>query len=225
MKRALLYGFLLFGCLHLQGQDRLLIGALPGMNLSKGLIKEWKATLGIETRQSFINGPTDALETDFGYILTDFSLIASRKLGHSNGLAAGYLLRFRGEAVFHRFLQQLTLVRKLRAFRAALRLAADQTFSASGPATWRFRTRGTGIFPLNGQAVDAREFYFKLNHEYLHIFRADRYILEIRAVPLLGFAINDNNKLEAGLDYRLGGLAGDRIAQSIFVAAKWYLTL
>jgi len=50
------------------------------------------------TKGAFGEGPNEA----YDYVLTDVSLLASRKVGLNNKMAAGYLVRIRDGAVIHR---------------------------------------------------------------------------------------------------------------------------
>lgn len=44
----------------------------------------------------------------YGYLLTDYSAMVSRKIGLNNTLAGGYLVRVEDDAVEHRLIQQFT---------------------------------------------------------------------------------------------------------------------
>lgn len=164
-------------------------------------------------------------ETDFNYILSDMSLITSKKVGLSNSLAGGYLLRLRGDKVIHRAIQQFTLVKKYSNFRLSHRFSTDQTFEPEEPAELRLRYRITAELPFEGATVDRGEFYVKINNEYLNSFQGKAYDLEIRAVPLLGFVFTDNNKIEFGIDYRADSFLNKQLSSNIWLNINWFVTL
>jgi hypothetical protein len=140
-------------------------------------------------------------------------------------LAAGYLIRLRQQNTGHRLIQQFTIVRPYPSFRLAHRIAADQTFRDSEDVELRFRYRIATDFSLSGQKVDRREFYAKISNEYLNALQEGDYDLEVRLVSLLGFAFNDNNKLEGGIDYRLDGFIRNAGRSSFWFVVNWYVSL
>jgi hypothetical protein len=95
------------------------------------------------------------------------------------------------------------VVQRLSGWLFAHRVSSEQTFSSVERPEFRLRYRITSEIPLNGVSVDEGEFYVKINNEYLNSLQANKYDLEIRLVPLLGYDITDNFKLELGLDYRV----------------------
>ena len=139
-------------------------GALPSVNLNSKLKNEWFLNTKIESRQLFRSGifNGDVFEK-YKYVLTDFSLIAAKKVGLNSRLGAGYLIRLEGDKVYHRFIQQYIIVQKLSGFRLAHRFLSDQTFSKSEKPDFRIRYRITSEIPLNGESVDRGEFYLKIN--------------------------------------------------------------
>lgn len=206
------------------GQHTYSFGLLPGINVNKKLGNDWRINGKVETRLNLSEGAfAEGGETGFEYQLTDVSLILSRKVGLNNSLAGGYLIRLRRSGqISSRFIQQFTMVSKYNAFRLAHRLAADQTFSADDPVSLRARYRVAIDLALSGQSVDPKEFYFKLEHEYLGIFQGDDFELETRLVPTLGYALTDSNKLEWGLNYRLSPLFQNDPESNFWLAVNWY---
>jgi hypothetical protein len=163
------------------------------------------------------------VSSDAYFLLTDFALSVSRKTGLKNALAGGYLVRLREGQVFHRFIQQYTMVKRYETFRMANRLSSDQTFSSDEPWELRLRYRITAEIPLNGQSIDPGEFYLKLNNEYLNSWQEKEPDLEVRLVPLAGFVFRDNNKLEFGLDYRLSSFIDGSSRNSFWLNIGWYV--
>jgi hypothetical protein len=207
-------------------QDTYLLGTLPSLNLNKGINSDWSLNFKAESRLRFLQGEFGGdAHPDLNLQLADFALTASRKTGLNNALAAGYLIRLRGEQTFHRFSQQFTLVRRYEAFRLAHRFLSDQTFNADTSWELRLRYRITAEIPLNGQSVDPGEFYLKLNNEYLSSWQEGEPDLEIRLVPLAGHEFADNNKLEFGVDYRLSSFIDGSSRNSLWFNIGWYFKI
>lgn len=223
MNTRLLLLWLLFCGGQAVAQHSYRIGVLPSINLNKKLPDRWSINLKIESRQRFQQGNFDTPSgLDYTYVLTDFSLLAAHKLGLNAKLSVGYLLRLRNGLFVHRAIQQYAIVQKLTGFRLAHRLAADQTFTPNAATEFRARYRITLELPLNGQEADTKEFYIKINHEYLNSLEGGQYDLELRLVPLLGYSFTDKHKIETGLDYRISSFIEQRPSHSFRWAINWY---
>jgi hypothetical protein len=217
---------LIFFTGKIAAQDTYLWGTLPSLNLNTGIGGDWSLNLKAETRLRFMQGEFGGSATsDLNFQLADFALTASRKTGLNNALAGGYLIRFRGEQTFHRFIQQFTIVKRFETFRMAHRFSSDQTFQSESPWELRVRYRIAAEIPLNGQSVDPGEFYLKLNNEYLNSWEEGEPDLEIRFVPLAGYEFTDNNKVEFGLDYRLSSFIDGNSRNSFWFNIGWYLKI
>ena len=208
---------LLFHCAS-NAQDNFQFGLLPVLNINKKIGEGFRLNFKTEAREVLYRES----DFDFQHELTDFSLILSRKTGLNNSIAAGYLLRFRGGKTFHRTIQQFTITRKYPSFRLAHRFSSDQTFTESESMEFRVRYRISGQFPLNGQSLDAKEFYLKTNNEYLNSFEEDDYDLEIRLNLILGFEFNDNSKVELGIDQRFDSFLEDQLRMKSWLIMAWY---
>jgi hypothetical protein len=205
-------------------QDTYLLGTLPSLNLNKGISSDWSLNFKSEIRLHFLQDEFGGNPSaDLHFQLADFAITASRKTGLNNSMGGGYLVRLRGEQIYHRLIQQFTLVKQYETFRLAHRFSADQTFTGDEPWELRFRYRIAAEIPLNGQSVDAGEFYLKLNNEYLNSWQSGDPDLEIRMVPLAGFVFKDNNKLEFGLDYRLSSFINGGSRNSFWLNIGWFL--
>ncbi len=187
------------------------LGGISTINLHHKLKSNWSYNTKFDSRQLIQNGDFKGVsESEFQYLSTDLSLISARKILLNSRVAGGYLIRLREGEFFHRFIQQFTVVQKITGYRIAHRFVSDQTFSSAASPTFRLRYRVCSEIPLHGEGVDANEFYLKFNNEYLNIWRNAVYDLEVRLVPLLGYDIGGNKKIEAGLDYRVDSwLKGD----------------
>lgn len=208
------------------GQSTYVTGLLPSVNINQKLADPWRLNYKVESRLSAAKGNfSESFRVAPRHLLTDVSALISRKTGLNNTLAAGYLVRLEEGETGHRLLQQYTMVRKYATFRVGHRIATDQTFINNESAEVRLRYRVTFDIPLNGQEVDDGEFYLKINQELLNSLKGGAYDLEVRLVPLLGYAINDASKVELGLDYRLRRfLKGGPADHSLWMPLTWFIS-
>lgn len=197
-------------------------GLMPTINLNTKVSKAWKLNFSTQSR---INSPffEDDAPFEVDYTLTDFSVLASKNIGLSSKLAAGYLVRLRSDGrINHRLIQQLAFVSTLDKINLVHRFSMDQTFGDSDAVEIRMRYRiGTQI-ALRGDRLDAKEVYFKITNEYLNSFESGEYDLEIRVVPLIGFAITRTSKLEFGLDYRFDSFISESFRESYWTRLNWF---
>ena len=171
------------------------------------------------------NQATGETDSGFDYVLSDFSLLGAKKMGLSNSLAAGYLIRFRADQTIHRAIQQFSIVQRHNRFRMAHRFVTDQTFETGKSPQFRLRYRITAELPLNGEMTDPGEFYLKINNEYLNSLQNSSYDLELRLIPQLGFYFSDTNKLEAGLDYRIRGFLNEATEGFYWITLAWFIKI
>jgi len=204
--------FLLFVPLFTQDLD---LGFLPTFNLNVELSESWRLNSKLESR----------FQDKFSHALTDLAVVASREIGFNNKVAFGAMLRFRNGQTAQRVIQQFTLVRKYDAFRVSHRLASDQTWAKEEPPEVRARYRITAQIPLNGQSVNPREMYLKVGNEYLGSLELQELDLEIRLTPTLGYEFTDQNKIEVGLDYRLGSILQSSARQRMWYSVNWFLAI
>ncbi|SMD41706.1 Protein of unknown function [Aquiflexum balticum DSM 16537] len=201
-------------------------GLLPAFNLNKKLKNDWSLNSRIESRQLFLSGGSNEDRiSQYEYVLTDISMIAAKKVGLDSRIAGGYLMRIEDGEIIHRFSQQYTIVKRKFGFRLAHRFLTDQTISPVEKTEFRLRYRVTAEIPLNGKSVDPKEFYLRLNNEYVNSLQDFNYDLEIRLVPLLGYAINTKNKVEIGLDYRIDSFLANNPSQSFWTSLNWFIDL
>ena len=216
--------FLLFNNL-IFSQNKTL-GGIPQLNLNKILSEKWRLNLKIESRNKFYEfGKEFENLTKFQNINNDYSIIFSKRVGLSNSLAGGLLLRSGDKYFKSRYIQQLTFVNQYTFFRIAQRLLLDQTIRVNRPFEIRFRYRMTFELPINGRSIDNDEWYLKLNHEFLNCFKNKKYNLELRASPLLGFKFSDQNKFEFGFDYRNESLFPQISKHQFWLSLNWFVIL
>lgn len=208
-------------------QSNYSVGFLPSININKGLEKDWKLNFKTESRHVVKSGVfSEKSNSKYDYALTDFSIISSKKIGINKAIAFGYLLRIRDRSTFeNRMIQQFTATKNYSTFRLAHRIVTDQTFSKNEPTDFRLRYRLSIEIPLNGQSLDPKEFYYKLNHEYLNSLQGKVYDLEIRIVNFIGYEFSRKSKLEWGLDYRASSFINDNFSNRFWIAINWYWSL
>jgi len=226
IKWVLIFGILLLPFSAVWSQGVYSAGVLPQINLNISLPKDWRLNAKAESRQLFSEGQFEQnFKTAYRYDLTDIILIASKKTGVNNSLGAGYMIRFRNNEVVHRFIQQYSIVKKYDQFRLGHRISTDQTIRNNNPVQVRLRYR-TGVErALNGKDVDPEEFYFKLNNEYLFSIEGREADLELRLIPALGYAFNDNNKLEFGIDYRVNEFISGASRNQFWMYLGWFISM
>lgn len=220
----LLTGILLYSPVWSQ---EAIYGILPSLNINKALKKDWRINLKMEWRNSLhttprVEGHNNAGQ---GYLQTDYAFLVSKKVGLNNSLSGGFLLRYKDQKLIHRFMQQFTLFKKYATTRWAHRFAMDQTKSLTDPTKYRIRYRTTLEFPLSGTAVDVKEWYLKVNNEWLNTFQTRNQSVEWRFVPLIGYKFSERNKLESGIDFRKNHLNTPKQNNTFWLNINWYLTL
>jgi len=201
-------------------------GLLPSININKKLKKDWSVNFKIESRQLLEQGNLrDDNPIRYDYELTDFTWIAAKKIQINQTLAGGYLLRVRDQKPTHRFIQQYVITKNYTGFRLSHRFVADETFDENEPMELRLRYRLSTLFPLSGQSIDPKEFYIKVNHEYLNSFQSSDYDLEIRLIPFVGYVFNKDNKFELGLDYRINSFLDNNTSNRYWLSLNWFIVI
>lgn len=218
---------LVFSLLLFEGysQSNYQTGFLPSINFNKKLEKDWSINFKIESRQLIEEGEIGKNNpTNYEYLLTDFSWIASKKIKINQSIAGGYLLRIRNQKPTHRFIQQYTITKNYSGFRLSHRFVADETFDEEESIQLRLRYRISTLFPFSGLSVDPKEYYLKINHEYLNSFQNSKYDLEIRLIPFLGYAFSNTSKIEVGLDYRTNSFLENNTSNRFWFSMNWYIS-
>jgi hypothetical protein len=218
---------LFFAFIQLSAQASLRLGVLPSVNITRSLHPDWSMNLNIEHRainhlDDFKGNKESGIwQTD----RTDIGLFASHRLRIGRYIAGGYMARIKDQQWIHRLRQQYTFVYRNSNFRWAHRIVTDQTFSPDASAVFRFRNRIAIDLPLEGSVLDPREFYLKGGSEYLVNLQDQNISHELRFVPVLGYALTDNNKFEAGIDYRWEHLHSSFNRNSFWFLLQWYFVL
>ena len=225
MKWVFTFGVLLFPFFTVWSQGVYSAGVLPQINLNLPLTKDWRLNAKVESRQLFDEGQFDKnFKTAIRYDLTDIAFIASRKAGANSSLGMGYMIRFRDNAVTHRFIQQYSIVKKYDQFRLGHRISTDQTIRNNNSVQLRLRYRLGLERALNGKDVDPKEFYFKLNNEYIFSSEGTNRDFELRLIPAFGYAFNEYNKFEYGIDYRVSEFMAGASRNQFWLYLGWFIS-
>lgn len=198
-------------------------GVLPRINTSFKLTERLKLNSSLELRQQLFDKElTNDKDADF--ILADLANTFSYKLASNQKLNIGYTIRNRNQEFHHRFTQQFSLVQQKSFFRLGHRFGLDQTFIPDEDFVFRTRYRISIEKPLSGTVVDEKEFYLKVNNEYLGIFTQNNADIELRLIPYIGYEINSTNKIEIGLDYRVGDFTRSQYSHRAWLSMVYYAT-
>ena len=192
-------------------------GIIPSVNLQKNFPKQWKSVFKVESRQSLYK---HTLKYD--YLLTDISLVVTKRIATNITVGGGYLLRAENDYFYSRAIQQISFGKNYSVLRMAHRIMTDQTFEGEGNTEFRLRYRLSTEIPLQGQSLDIKEFYLKFNNEYLNSWQRNDYDMEIRLVALLGYSLSPVNDLEIGIDYRLDSFISDNSRNRIWLSINYF---
>lgn len=222
--KCLLVFFLLFEAQNICAQTQIRAGFLPSVNYNQKINKLYEVNFRLESRHFvFENNSFQSNHFNYEYSLTDVSALMARKVGLNSKLVVGFLARTEPNAVSVRSIQQFIFQSKINNFRVAHRIVTDQTFSPKESPEFRLRYRLSAEIPLSGIKVDAKEFYFKFNTEALNGVQNKVYDLELRAVPNLGYVINERHKIELGLDNRFVSFIDNQTRITSWIIINWFL--
>ena len=218
MNRFLITFFLVSSSFYVTAQSEISFGWLPKVNLSKKISNNLKWVSSVEVREQIYQE-----SFQFTHNLMDVSSIFSIKTDVYESFNIGYIIRFREGQVIHRLLQHYNIIQNLDNLKIAHRLGFEQFFQNKVSPQYRTRYRATFEKPLNGEKVDVKEWYVKVSNEYLYQFNEKD--LEARISPYLGYQLSKKDKIEFGLDYRLGGVLESQKKNSLWFRTTWYISI
>ncbi|MCL4637423.1 MULTISPECIES: DUF2490 domain-containing protein [Olivibacter] len=223
MKNHFLFGYFFLFCISsLRGQDRYQLGVIPQINNEFSLGDRYELNSKVEIRQLLKDGPSNlTAQKGFHFERSDFETILNRKLSPLDGVGVGYLLRIEEGKLVHRFIQQYAHVQNKIGFRLAHRFRSDQTITDN---EWSFRIRYRLSFekPLEGLEIDPKEFYLKINNEYLPTYAKKELDVEIRLLASLGYNLSDKMKFETGFDYRAEDIIAKNTEHQCWLNLGWF---
>ncbi|MCF2501335.1 DUF2490 domain-containing protein [Dyadobacter chenhuakuii] len=201
-------------------------GTTNQINLNFKVGKALKLNTKLESRQILSQKEIDNSPSHrFQYERTDLTLLLTTKLSVNNTIGGGYMIRLEENTYYHRIIQQFNNVRKFEWFSVAHRVLADETFTNNGLSSFRINYRIGIQKPLNGQYIDPKEFYAKVNNDFLGTWSHGESDFEIGILPALGYTATANNKIELGVDYRVNELKKNSIAQQFWVTLGWFISI
>lgn len=222
--KLLLVFFIFITSKHICAQTQTRAGFLPSINYNHEINKLYEVNFKFESRHLvFEDNASQSSIFKYKYSLSDISALAGRKVGLNSKFVLGVLTRIEPNAVSYRTIQQFLFQTKIDNFRVAHRIAADQTFSSNESTEFRLRYRLSAEIPLSGLKVDVKEFYFKFNTEALNSIQDNEYDLELRAVPNIGYVINERHKIELGLDNRFVSFIDNQTRFTSWITINWFL--
>ncbi|MCI5054569.1 MAG: DUF2490 domain-containing protein [Flavobacteriales bacterium] len=192
------------------------LGSLPQATMSIN-IKDVTFNSNIQSRNIFFQQD----DFDYSYDLTDFTFTCSKKIMGQYTILGGYMFRIEQSNLTHRFLQQISRNKRLNRGKVGLRFRVDQTFG-NEPFEFRARFRLAFEQPLAGNVLNDRELYLKYSFENIHGFSNGLYDLDLRFLYFLGYRINDGNRIEFGVDYRLDKFTYSDLNQTLWLAVNYY---
>lgn len=204
--------------LKINSQSNFEAGLLPKIVISKKIATKTKWVNSIESRTFMYDD-----ELLLSHSLVDVSSILSYRTSLNQSFNFGYILRFRNSEVIHRTFQHYNFVNQLTALKVGHRFAFEQFYQSKRQTTFRTRYRISAEKALNGEKVDVKEFYLKLGNEYLYDFEAND--LEVRVTPYLGYKASQKDRIEFGLDYRLGNFLNNATENNLWFRVTWYYEL
>lgn len=218
MRKKLLIFFIFCYSLQITSQTKTTFGLLPKVVLSKKIKSTSKWVNSLEQRTFFYDQ-----DFNISHSLVDFSTIYSTSISDSQSINFGYILRFRNSETIHRTFQHYNFIERYNALKLAHRIAFEQFYQPKKQTTFRARYRVSLEKPLNGERVDVKEFYLKLGNEYLYNFTEKD--LEIRLTPYLGYRVSKKDKVEFGIDYRMGSFLENATENNFWFRTTWYISI
>lgn len=208
---------------QVMAQNDYKLGILSQLNSDVSLQKNYKLNAKLETRQIFYQGQTnEKMLFGYDYERSDLELVLSKKINSLNAVGLGYLIRLKDGEATHRMIQQYSIIQNINKVRLGHRFRTDQTFSAHSAPRFRIRYRISTDKSLQGQSIDPKEFYLKFSSEILGTLQKKTFDTEIRALTSLGYYINDSNKVEAGIDYRMEEVTQKTSTHLGWLNIGWY---
>lgn len=180
-----------------------------GAALNYKVTDNWSFNTSIGKRSVWSTVETNGDESFNGELtFLEINHFATYRLNPAVKASAGYKYRWRDPSegfgeYEHRFTQQLAYTHFNEIVRLVSRLRLEQRIRNESFAH-RYRYRISADFPLSGETLNAREFYFVGSNEILfEAVDVDEDTWENRISGSLGYLFNLDLKVELSLTYRL----------------------
>ena len=182
--------------------------------------KDWTLNNKITTRTLLFEGSADeALRGISVFERSELEMILTKGLSETNDVGFGYLIRDEEGDFKQRLIQQFAISKKATSFKYGHRFRFDETFQKNTDIIYRFRYRFNIEKTLSKK--DNRKTYFFASNEYLPTLQGDDLTMEMRGFPGIGFQLNDKQKIEVGLDYRIEQLFTHSHKQLFLLHLAW----
>lgn len=190
----------------------------PSLSFDKG----WKLNGKITTRTLFFEGfkgkDTQRMPV---FERSELEVIMTKETSTNSGFGLGYLIRDEEGVLKQRLIQQFSTSRKYSYSKLGHRFRFDETFMKEENPIFRFRYRISYMQELGAKKKDDSKTYFSISNEYLPTLQDKNMELEMRIMPALGFILNECNKLELGIDYRIEELFTSSHKQLFLFNIAW----
>lgn len=194
----------LFFSISVKGQHRYNGGVQTEIKPSFSFDKGWKVNGKITTRTLLFEGiKGEPTQWNSVFERSELEAILTKQVSTNSGLGLGYLIRDEEGVFKQRIIQQFSTSRKYSSSKLGHRFRFDETFMKEESPIFRFRYRISYIHELGAKKKDDSKTYFSISNEYLPTLQNKKMELEMRIMPALGFKLNERNKLELGIDYRI----------------------
>lgn len=182
--------------------------------------KYWKLNGKITTRTLFFEGTSvESFKGISVFERSELEMILTKDLSKKNSIGFGYLIRDEEGDFKQRFIQQFAVSKEATTFKYGHRFRFDETLQKGKDVIYRFRYRFSIEKSLS--KINDKKTYFFVGNEYLPTLQGDDFSLETRIVPGIGFKLNDKNKLELGIDYRMEDLFTQSHKQIFLLNIAW----
>jgi hypothetical protein len=180
---------------------------------------DWKLNGRLASRTLLFEGSrTQSFTGISNYDRTELELVLTKKTSSSTSLGGGYLIRDQKSGIKHRLIQQFSISKKYEKLSLGHRFRFDETFQTGKATLYRFRYRIGIEKSLNW---NNGKMSFFLNNEYIPSLQNEMVKMEARLFPGLSYKVNENNKLDFGLDYRIENLFTKTNKQVYLLYLSW----
>ncbi|MFW5892529.1 MAG: DUF2490 domain-containing protein [Bacteroidota bacterium] len=179
------------------------IGSAAEISIGYSINNNWSMASKIESSHNLYSFDEKTNDSwNYNYQGTDIQLFINRSINPFWRLALGYQLGTEpGSISKNRTIQQLTYSRKPEGILFGHRMRTDQTYYTDDSPQFRLRYRFLLEIPLQGLAIDPREFYLITSDELIFELQNSDVELENTLALWLGYQFLSGNELQTGVDY------------------------
>lgn len=190
----------------------------PTVSFEKG----WKLNGKITTRTLLFEGSSEeSIRSISVFERSELEMIMTKKVSQENAIGFGYLIRDEEGVFKQRLIQQFSMSKMASTFNYGHRFRFDETFQKDRDVIFRFRYRINFEKDIYTNPAKNKKTYFFAGNEYLPTLEGDDFMMEMRVFPGVGWKLNDKNKIELGLDYRMENLFTKSHAQVFLFNIAW----